>query len=82
MEEDWRKKNFRMSKNEFIKLVDKLRPFATPDPRSLQREISAEKRVRVNELNEYPFFDCLRRNLFNLGTGEQLRERKKAVNDL
>lgn len=76
------KKNFRMSKNEFIKLVDKLRPFATPDPRSLRREISAEKRVRVNELNEYPFFDCLRRNLFNLWTGEQLRERKKAVNDL
>ena len=33
LEEDWRK-NFRMSKNEFMKLVDELRPFVTPDPRS------------------------------------------------
>ena len=44
LEEDWRK-NFRMSKNEFMKLVDELRPFVTPDLRSPRRGISAEKRV-------------------------------------
>ena len=31
LEEDWRK-NFRMSKNEFMKLVDELRPFLIPSP--------------------------------------------------
>ena len=45
LEED-RRKNFRMRKNEFMKLVDELQPFVTPDPRSPQWGISAEKRVR------------------------------------
>lgn len=40
--EDW-KKNFRMRKAEFLKLVDKLRPFISPNPRSPQPGISAEK---------------------------------------
>ena len=75
---DWRK-NFRMSKNEFMKLVDELRPFVTPDPRSPRRGIAAEKRVRGIELKQYVFFDCLRGNLLYLGVGEQIREKKNVV---
>ena len=68
LEEDWTK-NFRLSKNKVVKLVNELRPLVIPDPRSPRRGISAEKRVRANELKEHPFLDCLRRNLFNLVVG-------------
>ena len=37
--EDW-KKNFRMSKDNFLKLVDELRPFISPDPNSPRPGIS------------------------------------------
>ena len=40
--EDW-KKNFRMSREQFMMLVDELRPFITPNPRSPRPGISAEK---------------------------------------
>ena len=42
--EDW-KKNFRMSNDSFMKLVDELRPFISPNPRSPRPGISAEKKV-------------------------------------
>ena len=73
LEEDWRK-DFWMSKNEFMKLVDELWPSVSPDPRSPRRGISAEKRVRGIELKQYGFLDCLRGNLLYLGVGEQIRE--------
>ena len=42
--EDW-KKNFRMSREQFMMLVDELRPFITLNPRSPRPGISAEKKV-------------------------------------
>ena len=48
LEEDW-KKNFRMSKAEFLKLVDELRPFISTNPRSPRPGISAEKKVSHSE---------------------------------
>ena len=68
-----------MSKNEFMKLVDELPPFVSPDPRSPRREISAEKKVRGIELKQYGFLDCLRGNLLYLGVGEQIREKKNVI---
>ena len=44
LDEDW-KKNFRMSKTDFLKLVDELRPFISPNPRSPRPGLSAEKKV-------------------------------------
>ena len=42
--EDWNK-NFRMSREHFFKLVDELRPYITPDPRSARPGLTAEKKV-------------------------------------
>ena len=48
LEEDW-KKNFRMSKAEFLKLVDELRPNISSNPRSPRPGILAEKKVSHSE---------------------------------
>ena len=66
LEEELRK-NFRINKNEFMKLVDELQPFVTPDPRSPQRGISAGGGGERIELKQYDSFDCLRGNLLYLG---------------
>ena len=56
-EEDW-KKNFRMSKVEFLKLVDELRPFISPNPRS-PRPGFQQKRRSVIQNSEDLLLKCV-----------------------
>ena len=57
LEEDW-KKNFRMSKAEFLKLVDELRPFISPNPRS-PRPGFQQKRRSVIQNSEDLLLKCV-----------------------
>ena len=44
--EEWNK-NFRMSRENFVELVNELRPFITPDPNSPRLGLDPEKRLAV-----------------------------------
>ena len=46
--EDW-KKNFRMSKDNFLKLVDELRPFISPDPNSTEASTQNKKKKQIKK---------------------------------
>ena len=50
--EEWRKK-FRMSKENFMELVDELEPYIAPSPRSPRPALSAAKKVKTgDQLND------------------------------
>ena len=49
MSEEWRK-HFRMSKENFMELVDELKPYIAPSPRCPRPALSAAKKAKTTML--------------------------------